>query len=71
VLGGADFRDTAPTSAAEAATIILDAVQSGAWRVLVGEDAKKLDQYVRAHPEEAYDHEEIARRREAWLAGES
>ena len=64
----AGFRDAAPTSAAQAATIILDGVRSAAWRILVGEDAIKLDQYVRAHPEEAYDHEELARRREAWLA---
>jgi NAD(P)-dependent dehydrogenase (short-subunit alcohol dehydrogenase family) len=64
----AGFRDAAPTSAARAATIILDGVRSGAWRILVGEDASKLDQYVRAHPEEAYDYEELARRREEWLA---
>jgi NAD(P)-dependent dehydrogenase (short-subunit alcohol dehydrogenase family) len=66
----AGYRDTAPTTAAQAATTILDGVQSGAWRVLIGEDAKKLDAYVRAHPEDAYDHEELARRREAWRAGE-
>ena len=34
-----DFRDKAPLSAAEAATIILDGVRSGTWRILVGEDA--------------------------------
>jgi len=39
----ADFRDKAPLSAAEAATIILDGVRSGAWRILVGEDAKMID----------------------------
>ena len=49
-----DFRDKAPVSAAEAATIILDAVKAGAWRILVGEDAKMLDAAVRANPEAAY-----------------
>src|SRR6476659_3928270 len=34
-----DFRDKAPLSAAQAATIILDGVRSGAWRILVGQDA--------------------------------
>ena len=53
----ADFRDKAPVSAAEAATIILDGVRSGAWRILIGEDAKKIDSAVRAKPEGAYDAE--------------
>jgi len=48
------FRDEAPTSAAEAATIILDGVKAEKWRILVGEDAKFLDARVRATPEEAY-----------------
>ena len=39
----ADFRDGAPLSAAGAATIILDGVRSGAWRILVGQDAESLD----------------------------
>src|SRR5205814_9283921 len=51
----ADFRDSAPLSAAGAATIILDGVRSGAWRILVGQDAAALDAAVRAHPEDAYD----------------
>lgn len=55
VRGNADFRDKAPVSAVEAATIILDGVRSGAWRILVGEDAAKLDTAVRANPEGAYD----------------
>ena len=33
VRANADFRDKAPVTAAEAATIILDEVQSGAWRI--------------------------------------
>jgi len=54
------FYDTAPLSAAGAADIILDGVRSGAWRVLVGEDARRIDQYVRAYPEDAYDYEKMA-----------
>jgi NAD(P)-dependent dehydrogenase (short-subunit alcohol dehydrogenase family) len=45
-----DFRDNAPLSSAQAATIILDGVRSGAWRILVGEDAKLIDAAVRAKP---------------------
>ncbi len=55
----ADFRDKAPVSAAEAATVILDGVRSGAWRILVGEDAKMIDAAVRAKPEAAYDYDEL------------
>jgi NAD(P)-dependent dehydrogenase (short-subunit alcohol dehydrogenase family) len=54
-----DFRDKAPLSAAGAATIILDGVRSGAWRILVGEDAARLDGRVRANPEAAYDYQEL------------
>jgi NAD(P)-dependent dehydrogenase (short-subunit alcohol dehydrogenase family) len=59
VRANADFRDKAPVSAAEAAAIILDGVRAGAWRILVGEDAKKLDAAVRAKPEAAYDYTEL------------
>ena len=55
----ADFRDKAPLSAAQAASIILDGVRSGAWRILVGEDAKVIDAQVRAKPEAAYDYAEL------------
>ncbi len=51
---GQMFRDNAPLTAAQAATIILDGVKEGRWRILVGEDAKKLDEAVRANPERAY-----------------
>ena len=51
-----DFRDNAPLDAAGAATIILDGVRSGAWRILVGQDAEGLDGFVRAKPEAAYDY---------------
>ena len=50
-----DFHDTAPLSAAQAATIILDGVRREDWRILVGEDAHALDRLVREFPEEAYE----------------
>ncbi len=49
-----DFRDNAPMSPAQAATVILDAVRNETWRVLVGEDAKMFDQIVRENPEDVY-----------------
>jgi NAD(P)-dependent dehydrogenase (short-subunit alcohol dehydrogenase family) len=49
------FRDSAPTTAAQAAAIILDGVRQDRWRILVGEDAEILDAEVRADPEHAYD----------------
>jgi NAD(P)-dependent dehydrogenase (short-subunit alcohol dehydrogenase family) len=49
------FRDSAPLSAAQAATIILDGVRAGKWRILVGDDAQLLDEKVRIAPEDAYD----------------
>ena len=51
---GEMFRDNAPMTAVEAATIILDAVKNEQWRVLVGADAELLDAAVRARPNEAY-----------------
>jgi NAD(P)-dependent dehydrogenase (short-subunit alcohol dehydrogenase family) len=59
VRANADFRDKAPVSAAEAATIILDGVRSGAWRILIGEDATMIDAAVRAKPGAAYDYAEL------------
>ena len=59
VQANSDFRDKAPLSAAQAATIILDGVRSGAWRILVGEDAKLVDAAVRAKPAAAYDYAEL------------
>jgi len=55
----ADFRDKAPVSAAQAATTILDGVRAGAWRILIGEDAKMIDAAVRAKPEASYDYAEL------------
>jgi NAD(P)-dependent dehydrogenase (short-subunit alcohol dehydrogenase family) len=54
------FRDRARLTATAAAAIILDGVRSGAWRILVGEDAKALDAAVRARPEAAYDYAKLA-----------
>ena len=49
------FLEEAPTSAAEAATIILNGVKADQWRILVGPDAHKIDELVRRSPERAYD----------------
>ena len=49
-----NFRDEAPTTAAPAAKIILDGVKAERWRILVGDDAHKLDERVRQTPEKAY-----------------
>jgi NAD(P)-dependent dehydrogenase (short-subunit alcohol dehydrogenase family) len=49
------FVDEAPVSAAQAATIILDGVKADRWRILVGDDAHKIDALVRQDPEHAYD----------------
>jgi NAD(P)-dependent dehydrogenase (short-subunit alcohol dehydrogenase family) len=49
------FETNAPTSAAEAATIILNGVREEKWRILVGKDAEALDALVRGEPEQAYE----------------
>jgi NAD(P)-dependent dehydrogenase (short-subunit alcohol dehydrogenase family) len=59
VRANTDFRDKAPVSAAEAATVVLDGVRSGAWRILIGEDAAMIDAAVRAKPGAAYDYAEL------------
>jgi NAD(P)-dependent dehydrogenase (short-subunit alcohol dehydrogenase family) len=59
IQGNADFRDKAPVSAAQAATIILDGVRAGTWRILIGQDAAIIDERVRAKPEAAYDYAEL------------
>ena len=51
---GRSFRDNAPTTAEQAAAIILDGVREERWRILVGDDAHRLDEMVRETPEEAY-----------------
>jgi NAD(P)-dependent dehydrogenase (short-subunit alcohol dehydrogenase family) len=48
------FLEAAPMSAAAAAKVILDGVKAGRWRILVGDDAHRLDEMVRAAPADAY-----------------
>jgi NAD(P)-dependent dehydrogenase (short-subunit alcohol dehydrogenase family) len=47
-------------NAAQAATGILDGVRSGAWRILAGDEAKMLDEQVRANPEAPFNYEGYA-----------
>jgi NAD(P)-dependent dehydrogenase (short-subunit alcohol dehydrogenase family) len=51
------FLEDAPTTAAAAVKIILDGVKAERWRILVGDDAHRLDERVRQTPERAYDAE--------------
>ena len=51
------FLEDAPTTAAQAAKTILEGGKAGKWRILVGEDARKLDERVRQTPERAYEAE--------------
>jgi NAD(P)-dependent dehydrogenase (short-subunit alcohol dehydrogenase family) len=54
IAGGDMFENDAPTTAAQAAKIILDGVREKRWRILVGHDAEVLDRLVRSAPEDAY-----------------
>jgi NAD(P)-dependent dehydrogenase (short-subunit alcohol dehydrogenase family) len=49
------FRENAPTTASQAAKIILDGVKAERWRILVGDGALRLDELVRQAPDKAYD----------------
>jgi NAD(P)-dependent dehydrogenase (short-subunit alcohol dehydrogenase family) len=51
------FEAGAPLSASGAAAIILDGVRAGRWRILVGEDARIIDEMARRDPEHAYEAE--------------
>jgi hypothetical protein len=51
------FVTDAPTSAAEAAKIILDGVRADRLRILVGPDAHVIDRMVRQDPDHAYEPE--------------
>jgi NAD(P)-dependent dehydrogenase (short-subunit alcohol dehydrogenase family) len=51
---GEQFRDNAPMTAASAANVILEGVRNNKWRILVGDDADRLDRAVRRDPEAAY-----------------
>lgn len=48
------FENDAPTTASGAATVILDGVRNGDWRILIGNDAEVLDEMVRSRPQDAY-----------------
>jgi NAD(P)-dependent dehydrogenase (short-subunit alcohol dehydrogenase family) len=52
---GNDFKNKAPVTAAEGARMILDGVKAEKWRILLGEDAHRLDEAVRANPEDIYE----------------
>ena len=65
------FKDSAPLSAGAAATIILDGVRAGNWRILVGQDAIGVDRAVRAKPEAAYDYAALAEAVQAERAAEA
>lgn len=64
------FEENAPTTAAQAATIILNGVRNEQWRILIGKDAECMDQLVREAPEQAYEQVFIDRLRAAghWRA---
>jgi NAD(P)-dependent dehydrogenase (short-subunit alcohol dehydrogenase family) len=64
-----DFREKAPLSPAQAATIILDGVRAGDWRILVGRDAGMLDAAVRERPDAAYDYPDLFGRIRATVRG--
>ena len=57
------FEANAPTSAAEAATIILNGVRQEKWRILIGADAECMDRLVRGGPEDAYGQDFIEKLR--------
>ncbi len=49
------FRDNAPVTAAMAAQQILGAVQRDEWRVLIGDDAHRIDDAIRANPSNTFE----------------
>lgn len=68
---GEEFRDNAPTTAAEAAAEMLKGVREKRWRILLGDDARLLDEMVRETPEQAYepDFSERFREKAQWQLG--
>ena len=68
---GRNFRDNARTTAEQAAAIILDGVRQERWRILVGDDARLIDEMVREAPEDAYTAAfmEQLRERNGWNLG--
>src|SRR5260221_3074509 len=65
------FRDDAPMTAEAAANVTLTGVKEGRWRILVGDDAHRLDEIVREDPEHAYDGDFFANfaERVGWRVG--
>ena len=65
------FLEEAPTTAAEAATVILDGVRNERWRILVGRDAERIDSLVREAPEQAYETDffEAFAKETGWVVG--
>lgn len=63
------FRDQAPTTAKDATAVILEAVRLDKWRILVGEDAKILDEMVRQDPQGAYSIEFFDKLNERGILG--
>lgn len=55
------FKATAPTTADEAAAVILDELAAGRWRILVGADAHILDEQLRQSPDTAYEPDFVER----------
>jgi hypothetical protein len=49
-----NFRDEAPTTAAAAAKIILNGVKAERWRLLVGDEALRIDELIRQTPKHVY-----------------
>jgi NAD(P)-dependent dehydrogenase (short-subunit alcohol dehydrogenase family) len=50
----AAFERDGPLTPAQAATIILDGIRAGKWRILVGDDAIAIDRMTRRYPNLAY-----------------
>jgi NAD(P)-dependent dehydrogenase (short-subunit alcohol dehydrogenase family) len=63
VKANAEFRASATVTAAQAATAIISGVKAGTWRIVIGDDGRSLDEFVRASPELTYDYTELARYR--------
>jgi NAD(P)-dependent dehydrogenase (short-subunit alcohol dehydrogenase family) len=60
-----NFDNLGALSSAHAATIILDGLRAGKWRIVVGHDAFLVDRVARRHPSWAFD---MMRRRIEWYA---
>ncbi|HEY8547247.1 MAG TPA: hypothetical protein VIL36_19435, partial [Acidimicrobiales bacterium] len=53
------FRESAPVTAAQAATVILDGVRAGERRILIGADAAAMDAAVREDPLRAFSADDV------------